>query len=235
MAVSVASKASFGGRTFKFCVLTRWDFDFCVRTSPLRGRRESESWILKIAKNECWCTRGTHIKDSKGDNWVYSILVRTSGDTTNSSMVIGNTWLLFHSFDSSYCLHDVITCVFFFFFLLHRDRRLSLSLWVPGCVCSWCARARVYVCVWMRVCASVCAHVHSSIIIALHSINNVDTTFFIVISSSIRILFSQARERAHMHAYVCVWVCACACVRACVRARECACVCMCVKNNWFKK
>ena len=27
----------FKGRTFKLCVLTRWDFNFCVRGSPLRG------------------------------------------------------------------------------------------------------------------------------------------------------------------------------------------------------
>ena len=26
------------GRTFKLCVLTRWDFNFCVRSSPLRGK-----------------------------------------------------------------------------------------------------------------------------------------------------------------------------------------------------
>ena len=25
------------GRTFKLCVLTRWDFNFCIRSSPLRG------------------------------------------------------------------------------------------------------------------------------------------------------------------------------------------------------
>ena len=25
------------GRTFKLCVLIRWDFNFCVRSSPLRG------------------------------------------------------------------------------------------------------------------------------------------------------------------------------------------------------
>ena len=30
----------FKGRTFKLCVLTRWDFNFCVRSSPLRGNRE---------------------------------------------------------------------------------------------------------------------------------------------------------------------------------------------------
>ena len=148
-AVSVACIAinwptqGYKGRTFELCVLTRWDFDFCVRTSPLRGRRESESWILKIAKNECWCTRGTHIKDSKGDNWVYSILVRTSGDTTNSSMVIGNTWLLFHSFDSSYCLHDVITC--FFFFIAQRQAVVSFSL--SAWLCVQLVRARTCVCV----------------------------------------------------------------------------------------
>ena len=29
------------GRTFKLCVLTRWDFNFCIRSSPLRGQRMS--------------------------------------------------------------------------------------------------------------------------------------------------------------------------------------------------
>ena len=31
------STPGFKGRTFKLCVLTRWDFNFCVRSSPLRG------------------------------------------------------------------------------------------------------------------------------------------------------------------------------------------------------
>ena len=31
----------FKGRTFKLCVLTRWDFNFCVRSSPLRGHGKS--------------------------------------------------------------------------------------------------------------------------------------------------------------------------------------------------
>ena len=44
LAVSVACMAIYWptpglkGRTFKLCVLTRWDFNFCVRSSPLRGR-----------------------------------------------------------------------------------------------------------------------------------------------------------------------------------------------------
>ena len=32
----------FKGRTFKLCVLTRWDFNFCARSSPLRGSGGSE-------------------------------------------------------------------------------------------------------------------------------------------------------------------------------------------------
>ena len=28
------------GRTFKLCILIRWDFNFCVRSSSLRGRGE---------------------------------------------------------------------------------------------------------------------------------------------------------------------------------------------------
>ena len=34
----------FKGRTFKLCVLTRWDFNFCVRSSPLH---RSSSWGFK--------------------------------------------------------------------------------------------------------------------------------------------------------------------------------------------
>ena len=43
--VSVACKAiyrpapGFKGRTLKLCVLTRWDFNFCVRSSPPRNLR----------------------------------------------------------------------------------------------------------------------------------------------------------------------------------------------------
>ena len=46
LAVSVACMAiycptpgfKFKGRTFKLCVLTRWGFNFCVRSSPMRER-----------------------------------------------------------------------------------------------------------------------------------------------------------------------------------------------------
>ena len=55
LAVSVACLAiywptpGFKGRTFKLCVLTRWDFNFCVRSSPLRGhlRRLRKRFIVE--------------------------------------------------------------------------------------------------------------------------------------------------------------------------------------------
>ena len=30
------------GRTFQLCVLTRCDFNFCIRSSPLRGEEKEE-------------------------------------------------------------------------------------------------------------------------------------------------------------------------------------------------
>ena len=42
----ILTYSSLKGRTFKLCVLTRWDFNFCIRSSPLRegtvkgGRRQ---------------------------------------------------------------------------------------------------------------------------------------------------------------------------------------------------
>ena len=36
MAIYLPTPA-FKGRTFKLCVLIRWDFNFCIRSSPLRG------------------------------------------------------------------------------------------------------------------------------------------------------------------------------------------------------
>ena len=39
----------FKGRTFTLCVLTRWDFNFCVRSSPLRVREEMQ-WQQKALR-----------------------------------------------------------------------------------------------------------------------------------------------------------------------------------------
>ena len=41
----------FKGRTFKLCVLARWDFNFYVRSFPLRGEEEDgddEEELLKV-------------------------------------------------------------------------------------------------------------------------------------------------------------------------------------------
>ena len=46
----------FKGRTFKLCVLTRWDFNFCVRSSPLRGSRKrfrSDHHVTLCRRVEC--------------------------------------------------------------------------------------------------------------------------------------------------------------------------------------
>ena len=46
----------FKGRTFKLCVLTRWDFNFCVRSSPLREQNHS------IWQNWSVCFKAIHEK-----------------------------------------------------------------------------------------------------------------------------------------------------------------------------
>ena len=48
------------GRTFKLCVLTRWDFNFCVRSSPLRGGAEDMKSRIVMFKEEwkiAWATK----------------------------------------------------------------------------------------------------------------------------------------------------------------------------------
>ena len=39
------------GRTFKLCVLARWDFDFCVRSSPLRVGMEISAEKTELITN----------------------------------------------------------------------------------------------------------------------------------------------------------------------------------------
>ena len=38
----------FKGRTFKLCVLTRWDFNICIRSSPLRDSRNRNTRFYQI-------------------------------------------------------------------------------------------------------------------------------------------------------------------------------------------
>ena len=39
------------GRTFKLCVLTRGDFNFCIHSSPLRGLRKKKLTLLSTFQN----------------------------------------------------------------------------------------------------------------------------------------------------------------------------------------
>ena len=57
------------GRTFKLCVLTRWDFNFCARSSPLR---ETKQGIFKIPHTLSTCCARA--------GWDVHWLVRTSAD-----------------------------------------------------------------------------------------------------------------------------------------------------------
>ena len=51
----------FQGRTFKLCVLTRWDFNFCVRSSPLRGTRTERGACCSVSQHHIV---GTDDKDT---------------------------------------------------------------------------------------------------------------------------------------------------------------------------
>ena len=77
LAVSVACMAiywpipGFKGRTFKLCVLTRWDFNFCVRCSPLRGmpaKIVDRSYSPHKIHSSCQCWRTTY-----GENYTLNV------------------------------------------------------------------------------------------------------------------------------------------------------------------
>ena len=38
-------------KTFKLCVLNRWDFNFCVRSSPLWGKKKENLLIPKLVSS----------------------------------------------------------------------------------------------------------------------------------------------------------------------------------------
>ena len=49
------------GRTFKLCVLTRWDFNFCVRSSPLRVVQQQQHF--PVADPHCWWQETRSLQD----------------------------------------------------------------------------------------------------------------------------------------------------------------------------
>ena len=69
LAVSVACMAiylptrGFKGRMSKHCVLTRWDFNFCVRSSPLRGTTEA---MMMVDSSTAWvsCAKENNARES---------------------------------------------------------------------------------------------------------------------------------------------------------------------------
>ena len=114
----------FKGRTLKLCVLIRWDFDFCVRISPLRGScairlwrtlhgataRKSEVNGLRVCKGSVFCSlcknlkwmRCTLMNDSvwcnlcQGRKWFTTRLWWTLNDATFVEALSG-CWV-FHTF-----------------------------------------------------------------------------------------------------------------------------------------
>ena len=68
----------FKGRTFKLCVLARWDFNLCVRSSPLRGHKScflsqfifhghstQEPAFSRVAYFILWAYTGTSVSNSQ--------------------------------------------------------------------------------------------------------------------------------------------------------------------------
>ena len=53
---------------FKLCVLTRWDFNFCVRSSPLRGPIDCNGQIFHSNKEQAEMFNDFFIKEATLNN-----------------------------------------------------------------------------------------------------------------------------------------------------------------------
>ena len=78
----------FEGKTFKLCVLTRWDFNFCVLSSPLRGP-------LGDAGRRCNASvaRGLYNQSEKDVNDVFVRLESNSFLLWDDAINISLVWL----------------------------------------------------------------------------------------------------------------------------------------------
>ena len=76
---------SFKGRTFKLCVLTRWDFNFCICSSPLRG---VNTMIPQCKKLQNWVHCFWHVNTVKHGAKHFRAKQITSGMSTQWSMVL---------------------------------------------------------------------------------------------------------------------------------------------------
>ena len=96
----------FKGRTFKLCVLTRWDFNLCVCSCPLRGFLKKILWVSswkRVALIKSWQNKGTHecfvawIEDNHGLNWFFWAQNRLSCKSFKCTVwrwVLDRGWLL---------------------------------------------------------------------------------------------------------------------------------------------
>ena len=73
----------FKGRTFKLCVLTRWDFNFCVRSSPLRGYHDAVGIIYQFCDSNQETSTTLldclHAQPEESDSNVLFILTQETG------------------------------------------------------------------------------------------------------------------------------------------------------------
>ena len=85
--------SGFKGRTFKLCDLTRWDFNFCVRSSPLRGRPIEELKQTIKHKNQ-----HTLFSWKCGQSWKFAATVVTACLPTSETVCLLNLLFVSRSF-----------------------------------------------------------------------------------------------------------------------------------------
>ena len=113
----------FKGRTFKLCVLTRADFNFCVRSSPLRGEQsEKAESCRENLWNEIYLNglrdRNRHKNRAKGAGKLGLFMSRTQtltsppreGEPAGTDKV-GADVVLLHGCPQS-CMPNPVECLF---------------------------------------------------------------------------------------------------------------------------
>ena len=78
------------GRTFKLCVLTRWDFNFCVRSSPLRVEERDQQAEKDKTEKVTGLGRGTRQEIAKW-NQMTALRFQTGGKHQTSPASLRST------------------------------------------------------------------------------------------------------------------------------------------------
>ena len=117
----------FIGRTFKLCVLTRWDFNFCIRSSPLRGHDGYRvTCVIEVENWTRFRLTDPHVQLNGG---VLTVAPSSIVPAAREVMVsVGWTKTL-----ASY-----FSCCNFFLCLLCQYRFSLSSAPSPPLCCSWC-------------------------------------------------------------------------------------------------